>query len=374
MVHSLNMGGTEALARDMCLALKDEFNLSMICLDEPGLWADELRDAGIPLYSFWRQEGIDIRLIHRLARFARENDVQLFHAHQTTPWFYSGLSRLLHPGTRVLFEEHGRFYPEIYSRKKAFFNRAVLSPLTSCFVAVSEDVKDKLVQYEGVPGHKIRVIYNGKTPAVPPGEKEREAMRASLGIGPLDFLCGTVGRLDPIKNLPMFLKALAEARKTHPQIKGAIIGDGPLYSEISNMAGNLGLKGHLIMPGYRSDADRLVFAFDLFILASFSEGTSMALLEAMSAGVPQAVTDVGGNPEVVKNGETGWLVPSDDHRLLARVLAEAVSDRQRLNNMSQASKKRFLKQFTFKKMIESYRELYLWSKLEAERSKVEVRI
>ena len=353
------MGGTETLARDMCLALKDEFNISMICLDEPGLWADELRDAGVPLYSFWRQEGIDIRLIRRLARFAREKHVQLFHAHQTTPWFYAGLSRLLHPGTRMLFEEHGRFYPEIYNRKKIFFNRTILSRLTSCFVAVSEDVKKKLVQYEGVPGHKIRVIYNGKISAVPPGEEEREAMRASLGIEPPDFLCGTVGRLDPIKNLPMFLKALAEARQTHPRIKGVIIGDGPLYSEIRNMASSLGLEGHLIMPGYRPDADRLVYAFDLFVLASFSEGTSMALLEAMSAGVPQAVTDVGGNPEVVKNGETGWLVPSDDHKSLARVLAEAVSDRQKLKNMGHASKRRFHRHFTFEKMIESYRKLYL---------------
>ena len=358
VVHSLNMGGTEALARDMCLALKHEFNLWMICLDEAGIWASEIREAGVPVYVFNRREGLDVRLIYRIGQFARENRVHLFHAHQTTPWFYSGLARLINPRSKVLFEEHGRFFPETFERKKVIFNKLVLCPLTTGFVAVSKDVKNRLVQFEGVPRNKIRVIHNGKIPVIPPSQHELTSMRAALGIGPNDFVCGTIGRLDPIKNLSIFLKALAEVVPTHPQVKGVIIGDGPLYNQISNMAESLKLKEHLIMTGYRDDAHRLVYAFDLFVLTSLSEGISMALLEAMCAGVPQAATDVGGNPEVVRPGETGWLFPSGDHRTLARILIEAASERQKLNKMGQASKRRFETSFTFKTMIDTYTKLY----------------
>lgn len=352
------MGGAEVLAKDMCLSFKDEFNISVICLDEPGLWAQEIRDAGIPLYTLWRDEGIDYRIIWELANFAKKNNIILFHAHQTTPWFYTAFSRLFNKNTRVLFEEHGRFYPEVFNWKKYYINKFFALPLTEKVVAVSKDVKKRIVRYEGVPPKKVQVIYNGKKVFPPPSKKLKESFRKQLGIKKTDFLCGMVGRFDPIKNIPMFLKGISNARKRNPSIKGVIIGDGPLLNEMKTMVEKLGLKDSVVLPGYRSNADKLIYCFDLFVMTSFSEGTSMALLEAMSAGIPQVVTAVGGNKEVVKDGETGWLIPSNDSDFLAKVIVEASFDKNRLKKMGELSKKRFLKHFTFEKMLNEYRKLY----------------
>jgi len=97
---------------------------------------------------------------------------------------------------------------------------------------------------------------------------------------------------------------------------------------------------------------------DLFVLSSFSEGTSMALLEAMMAGVPVAVTRVGGNPEIVVDGESGWVVPSNSVDALTAAIVESAGNTQKRQRIAEAGKRRFESQFAFDRMIESYRKQY----------------
>jgi sugar transferase (PEP-CTERM/EpsH1 system associated) len=358
VVNALNPGGTERLVVDMSRAFAREFDLQVICLDEPGDWGQALRADGIAVHCVWRQPGLDLRMPRKLAKLFRAAGTRIVHAHQCTPWFYAALARLRHGAPKLLLEEHGRFYPETRNRKRAFVNRMLIRPLTHRFVAVSEDVRQRLETYEGLDARQIRVIYNGVTPPAAIEPAARAALRARLGFTPDDFVVGTVGRFDSIKNLPMLVRSLAEAAKQDPRVRGLLVGDGPEMARIRALVAELGLGERILLTGYRDDARQLAQSMDLFVLSSFSEGTSMALLEAMSAGVPVAVTAVGGNPEIVTAGETGWVVASDDVGALTQAVGEAVRDEATREQRAEAGRRRFEERFLFARMLDHYRDLY----------------
>lgn len=358
VVNSLDPGGTEKLVVEMSLAFATEYDVSVVCLDRPGTWASELRTQGVPVHCVWRQPGLDLGIPLKLASYFREFGVEIAHAHQCTAWFYTALSRLLNPAPRLLFEEHGRFYPEVENRKRALVNRWLVRKLTHHCVAVSEDIRDRLQRYEGLDADEIEVIYNGVKPEPALARDEREAMRRAFGFGPDCFVVGTVGRFDLIKNLPMLVESLARVARELPALRGILVGDGPVAGEIRSRIEQSGVAQRVCMTGFRNDARRMVQCMDLFVLSSFSEGTSMALLEAMAAGIPVAVTAVGGNPEIVRDGETGWVVPSGAVENLTEAILDAARDASKRSRIGAAGRMRFEERFAFDRMIESYRERY----------------
>lgn len=358
VINSLNPGGAERLAVQMSQAFPGEFEVSVVCLDEPGLWAGGLRRQGIPVYCLYRQSGLDISVALKLAQYCRRHQVDIIHAHQYSPWFYAGLSRLVYSPPRLVFEEHGRFFPEVMNRKRCLFNRSVIRNLTHRCIAVSEDVRNRLVEYEGLLFNQIEVVYNGVAPDFPLDSTERDLIRQSFGIGHGDFLVGTAGRFDSIKNLPMLLKSIADARKKNVSIRGLLVGNGPAFEQVKGLRDNLELSETVVMPGHRDDARQLIQCMDLFVLSSFSEGTSMALLEAMAGSVPVAVTAVGGNPEVVIGGRTGWVFASDSVRDLEEAILEAASHPQKARQFADSARQRFDEKFTLERMLEGYRRIY----------------
>jgi glycosyltransferase involved in cell wall biosynthesis len=342
----------------MSMALAGEFEVHVFCLDEPGRWAADLRASGISVQCLWRQPGLDLSMSLKLARSLRAIGAQIVHAHQCTPWFYAALSRLLYPRPRLLLEEHGRFFPEKDQPWRRLVNRLLISPLTHHCVAVSEDVGHRLERYEGLSGAKIEIIYNGvsELPLLP--MEARSRLRRELGFDAADFVVGTVGRFDPIKNLAMLIQSLAAARLSDRRLRGLLVGDGPEFASIRELIKRLGLADCVQLTGFRADARSIVQCMDLFVLSSVSEGTSMALLEAMAAGVPAVVTAVGGNPEVVRAGETGWVIPSGAVDALTAAILTAAGDAGLRNRFAVQGRKRFESCFTFEAMMRRYRHLY----------------
>ncbi|MCG8686226.1 MAG: glycosyltransferase, partial [Desulfobacterales bacterium] len=150
----------------------------------------------------------------------------------------------------------------------------------------------------------------------------------------------------------------SRVKRTCKRLRCLIIGDGPLMPELKERISGHGLGDTVILAGFRSDAARLVQLLDIFCLVSFSEGTSMALLEAMAAEVPAIVTDVGGNPEIVVPDKTGWVIPSDDPDAFAEALMAAVSEPDQQEQRGRAAGKRYEAMFSFEAMIDQYHHLY----------------
>jgi glycosyltransferase involved in cell wall biosynthesis len=358
VVHSLNPGGTEKLAMQMALEFSEEFEIEVCCLDEPGLWASDLRRRGIRVECFWRQPGFDWRLVVRLARWFRESRFDLVHAHQYTAWFYAALARILCRRPRLLFEEHGRFYPEMDNWRRRLVNRMLIEPLSHHTVAVSQDVRERLVRYEGLDRGRISIIYNGTPQLERLSGREVEDLRATFGFDESHFVVGTVGRFDAIKNLPMLARAFTAAAARNPKLRLLLVGDGPERAAIADLLTELGVESHSALPGFRDDARDITQCMDLFVLASFSEGTSMALIDAMAAGVPVAVTAVGGNVEVVDAGTSGWVVPSDDEAALSDAICEASDSAEQRSGYAEVSRRLYEERFSLEGMLEAYRRCY----------------
>lgn len=359
VVNSLNLGGTENLVVQMSLAFKSEYDMYVFCLDQPGLWAEKLRKTGIPVYGLGRQPGLDVAVAGKIARFCRKFNIDILHAHQCTAWFYSALSRILYSKTKLLFEEHGRHYPEVYSWKRNTVNKWVIQHITHSIVAVSSDTGKRLVQYEGVSPDKIEVIYNGVSAPPIITEGERETLRHSFGITPHDFVIGSVGRLDPIKNYPMLLKAFSKLdQKVQEKSLLMLVGDGPESDTLREQSRRLGIADRCIFTGYREDAVRLLQCFNLFVLCSFSEGTSMAILEAMATFVPAIVTKVGGNTDLVIDKQTGRVVDSENIEELRCAIEQGRRQYNKAKQYALSANERFNKYFTFDAMLDSYRKQY----------------
>jgi glycosyltransferase involved in cell wall biosynthesis len=187
-------------------------------------------------------------------------------------------------------------------------------------------------------------------------------MRTELGFSSTHFVVGTVGRFDPIKNLPLLVESIAYCANEIGTLRGVLVGDGPELEAIRRLIAERGLTERVVLAGFRADARCIIQCLDLFVISSFSEGTSMALLEALSSGVPVVVTAVGGNTEVVDNPPCGWIVPSDSLVDMAASIREAANDSNKCRGFSRAAKARFDARFTLDAMLNRYREIY-WEML-----------
>jgi glycosyltransferase involved in cell wall biosynthesis len=141
-------------------------------------------------------------------------------------------------------------------------------------------------------------------------------------------------------------------------IRGLLVGDGLLFDEVKAQIARLGLSERVRLTGYRSDVRQLVQCLDLFVLCSWSEGTSIALLEAMATGVAVAVTEAGGNTEIVTRGATGWSVPCGAVEGLTAVILEAARNPAQRERLAQAGEARFRERFSWPRMMAAYRERY----------------
>jgi len=216
-------------------------------------------------------------------------------------------------------------------------------------VAVSGAIA-AVLEREGLPAERIRVIYEGVT-ARPPMPGGIEALRA-LGLPQAAETVGNVAALTGHKDHVTLLEAAALVVPRRPEARFVIVGDGERRAELEARARVLGLAERVVFAGFRDDVDRLLPAFDLFCLSSHLEGLGTSLLDAMCFARPVVATAAGGIPEAVVDGVTGRVVPVGDARALADAIVDVLSDAGRRDAMGRAGHARFLERFTADRMVE----------------------
>ena len=309
----------------------------------------------MPVHKVARKQGFDWSLTAAIRKRLREGLFDVVHCHQYTPWIYGWLAALGTPA-RVVFTEHGRFYPDRF-RYKAIFINPLMAMLTSAVVAISSATKDALVRYEFIPKKKIQVIYNGISP-LNRNALETQKVRHRLGIPQDAFVVGTVSRLDPVKNQSMMLRAFKEFSEHCSGSYLLMVGDGPDKEKLARLSADLGISERTIFTGFINNPVNELSAIDVFLLSSLTEGTSMTLLEAMSLGIPSVVTDVGGNPEIVNHNVTGFVIKSNDKSEFASYITEIYKCRNKRKEISIAALAQFNDKFTRKKFISEYLSIY----------------
>ena len=358
LLHSLVVGGAEVLAAELARRLSDKYRFVFACLDELGPIGEQLRGEGFTVEVFRRRPGIDLKCMKRLWQWWRQQRVELVHAHQYTPFFYAAAARAWRAWPPILFTEHGRFFPDYPRRKRMLFNRVMLRR-GDRVVAVGQAVRSALVRNEGIPQRRIEVIYNGiDVAAFASRPADAAEVRCELGLDGGDVVVIQVARLDYLKDHPTALRAIHQASSQCDRVRLLVVGDGPERPRIETEIARLGIANHVRMLGLRQDVLRLLWASDIFLLSSISEGIPVTIIEAMAAGLPVVATTVGGVPELVLDGQTGLLAPAGDYQRLGDSIVRLAQAPQLRAEMGSAGRRRACEMFSQEKMHGAYLSCY----------------
>lgn len=353
----LDVGGAELLVLDFLKRLnRDKYAPTVCSLKKNGSIEKDFKTAGIPVLVADKKDGIDLSLPFKLARIFCREKIDIVHTHNAAPWLYGGIaSRILN--SKILFHtEHANLYGH---DKKMMLAERYLSRITSRVIVDADKVGDFLVNTEKINRNKIELVFNGVDIDKYSNIKiNRVSKRLELGITPEQKLIGIVARLSRVKDHKNLLDAHSAIIKIIPEARLMIIGDGELRVELENYSEAKGLKNHVIFLGTRSDIPELLKILDVFVLCSTSEGLPVTILEAMAAGLPIVATNVGGNPEVIVDNHSGFLVPAKNPQKLAETIISILNDETLACDFGKNGQTRCRELFSLDGMVKKYSELY----------------
>jgi len=359
VVHVMNVAGAEMLVAETMRRLGSRIEPVVFCLDAVGVLGERLQREGVPVVSFSRRTGLHLGLARRMAKEIRARRLEVIHAHQYTPFFYSAIAaRLSGVRPRVIFTEHGRHFPDIVSATRRLANRLVLDRLADHVNAVCHFSARSLSEKDGFAPGRIQVIENGVDLPRYAHNHDQRTLRLSLGLDPDRRYVTTVARLHPVKDHHTLLRAFATVARARPDADLLLVGDGELRHDLERLAVELDIAQRVRFLGVRDDVAQLLLASDVFALTSLSEAASITLLEAMACALPVVVTAVGGNPEIVRDGIDGLLAPRGDAPAIAAALLRLLNDTALARALGQSGAERVQASFQLDTTIGRYYELY----------------
>ncbi|NOT35686.1 MAG: glycosyltransferase, partial [Candidatus Eisenbacteria bacterium] len=324
VVNNFVAGGAERHLLELWSRLdRDRFELAIACFERRGQFTVAVGALGWPVHDLGMSSRIygpsGWRGLLRLVNLVRDWRPDVIHGYLFGPNLFAALAGRL-CGVRAVVVSK-RNMDEFETPRQVAVQR-LAHRLATHVVAVSRAVGESSVAL-GVARERVTVIPNGvDVDRFGNGAIERSA----LGLKGVAPVIGSVGCLAVRKDQGMLLEALALLTREGQPFEAVLIGDGPERERLERQAHTLGLDDRVHFLGERPDVERLLPALDVFVLSSREEGIPNALLEAMAAGRASIATAVGGTPEVMQDGRTGWLVPARDPAALARALASALAD------------------------------------------------
>ncbi|MCX7278543.1 MAG: TIGR03088 family PEP-CTERM/XrtA system glycosyltransferase [Burkholderiales bacterium] len=261
--------------------------------------------------------------------------------------------------------EHGRDQEDLAGlSKKHQWIRRIYSPFVSHYLALSRDLAGYLLDKVKIRDRRVTQAYNGvDSGKFRPFDSDLDALPADFPFRqPYEWIVGTVGRMQVVKDQLTLSKAVVRAIEIAPDLKAylrlVMVGDGPLREQCQAILDSAGLSDISWLPGERQDIAELMRSLDCFVLPSLAEGISNTILEAMASGLPVIATEVGGNADLVVQGETGLLVPSNDPEALARSLVQLATAPVLAKSMGRAGRQLAEEKFSMAAMVATYQGLY----------------
>lgn len=290
-------------------------------------------------------------------RIIRQEKPHIVHTHSA---FDAKLAAYLCGVKSRIYTRHSVFEP---SRRLTTFpgkqiSGLVNNTLATRIIAVADAARDNLTA-TGVREDKIAVILNGVEPLERSPEEQRTALRKSLGIAETDFVCGISARFEPYKGHSYLLETARIVAERRDNVKFLCPGTGSVWEETAAKVQEMGLGDRVLLPGFCSDMVPYYSIMDLSLNCSWgTEATSLALIEAMSLGLPTVATRFGGNPGVVKDGVNGILTPIRDSEAMADAIVRIASDTALYRTLSEGASRIFRETFTAAAMTKRIEEIY----------------
>jgi glycosyltransferase involved in cell wall biosynthesis len=343
VVSSFEDGGAEWVALRLAAAqLAAGHEVEVIALRD-GPLRQRCEELGVPAYAFHAHR---MQLAAEVALHFARRRFDVVNSHNPPAHRFAQLARASGFAPLVM-TRHGEQWP--WARAPRMF----AAPVTDGVIAVSARVRSAFLEhFPDYPERRLIVIENGIEAQASGGDEPlralREGGRAVLYVA---------ARLDPVKDLGTLLRAFALARRGRNVVL-AIAGDGPERSALTALARDLEIDADVHFLGFRDDAARLYTGADVFVLSSLTEGLSLSTLEAMAAGLPVVATRVGGNPELILDGETGLLVPPRDPEALAGAIGRVLDDAPLRARLGTAGRARAAERFSLRETTRRYLDVY----------------
>lgn len=310
----------------------------------------------------------DARAVMRLAQLFRRLRPDIVHTHTSKAGFVGRMAARLARVPTIIHTPHGHIYapgseiagvPDGFRRRCFLAAERVAARWTDCLTTLTDAEREESIALGLCTRERSRTINNGVASdfaSVDPAERAR--VREELGIPQSIPVAMSVGRLDSVKGHVYFVDAAAIVAKDVPDAVCVLVGSGSEEEVLRRRAAELRLGERLIFLGRRTDVGRLLCAADVFVLPSLYEGFGLAAAEAMAAGLPVVGTRVGGLPEVVVDGETGFLVPPKSAEALAVPVVRLMRDVSLRSKLGEAGRRRFRLLFTAQRMVQAFEGLY----------------
>jgi len=355
LLTSFHVGGGERVALDLAGGQAAAGHaVSVFSLEQPpeGPLAGAFSERGVAVERVWKRPGFDATLALRLAAAFRRRGVEVVHLHNRLPMIYGAAAGRL-AGAVVVLTRHG---PGASGAKERWLLRGA-ARLLDAYVAVSPEIGVLERERGYCPPAKISVIENGiQVDKFDRAGERRSAARAALGIPADAWVIGSVGRFAPEKDYPFLVRAAAPL--LGPNARLLLVGDGPEMGAIRGEVDARGVAAFVSLPGLRHDVPDMLAALDLFVLSSRMEGLPLVALEAMATGLPVVATAVGGLPNLIAEGENGFLVPSGDEATLTGRLAALRDDPAAARAVGDRARARTREQYSGERMVRRYLDLY----------------
>lgn len=361
VVNGLAIGGAEKKLLELVKTLdKKRYNIIVCSIGQGGPLQKDFEALGVNVIVCQKRNKFDLSLILTVARLIKECEIDVVQTTLLLADLVGAMAAQIAGKPPVISWEtvsHGE-NDILRTGNRHIIAYKFAMKRVSRIVAVSQEIKQSLVQRRGIPAEKIAYIPYGvdlKKFARRNGSVDK---RSILNIPSDRIVVGTVARAEPYKGVAYLQKAALQMVEQHPKLDFVFVGDGSLRKELEAEVGARGWSDRIHFLGFRNDVNEIMNTFDIFILPSLSEGLPNVILEAMASSKPVIATAVGGIPEAVVEGETGLLIPPSNTTAIMDAIRSLLSDHKAALRMGEAGRRRVEENFSLQKEVSSFEHLY----------------
>lgn len=361
LLDSLDVGGTETQAVELALRIPESgYEVTLGCLRARGPLLERLQGSQVAVREFHPEGGIDspagFYQLLRLSWFLRRAKFDIVHTHDL--WSnLLGVPAARLAGVRAIVSSRRDLanFDWYQSKRRGWLRR--IQNLGGAVLVNATPIRDALIAEDGFKPEKLRVIHNGvDIEKFHTSRDERDQLFPGVGRGKLIVLVGNMHT--DVKGHPWLIASAPAVVHDFPSARFVLAGDGEQRPRFEQQVAKLGLEQNFLFLGRRADIAKILACCDIAVLPSRAEGLPNAVLEYMAAGLPTIASRVGGNGELIEDGVTGLLVPSEDSAALSDALLAVLRDPESARRMAQNGREFTIQNFSFERLVREVDELY----------------
>jgi len=365
VVHTFQTGGAERVVLDLTRRGTPSVENYVCSLCDAHDLASQLDRSRVGFACLHKAEGNDPRVIGGLTKLIAQEKIDVVHAQGWGTFIESLVATKLSVRRRpaFIFAFHGKSMEDLVRAipLRQRMAQRVAHWFTDACVAPARQMADDYARTIGIRRDRIEVIYNG-IDLTRFAREARDQTRAALGLDARDFVVGFVGRLDPVKDVRGLVEVFSRVRQSlssgRTRARLLVVGEGPERQAAESLASEKGLGESVLFTGRRRDVPQCMAAMDVYLQPSYFEGHSIAILEAMASRLPVVSTLVGGTPEIISNGHTGFLFGPGDYEQMAAAVMRLCQQPTLAAAVGRAGFERVAQHFSAEVMVRRYEDLY----------------